>query len=105
RPGSQAVAYRHRPRHHRRRVAGRPPLSAAFSLESLSFLPKPAFEQYQRAQLKREGLSLEPEPGKGLVVRRGAEFVAAYKPPAGGVICASFVGPDRAVLGNAKGLV
>jgi WD40 repeat protein len=104
-PDSKAVAFGNSPGGNESRFEARTALATAFSLESLSFVPKPSLEQFQRAQLKREGLSLDLEPGKGIVVRRGNEVVAAYKPPSGGVICASFVGPDRAVLGNANGLV
>jgi WD40 repeat protein len=101
----KAVAYGNSPGGNDTRFEGRTPLAVAFSLESLAFVQKPSFDQFQRAQLKREGLSLEFEPGKGLLVKRGSEVIAAHRPSRGGVICASFAGPDRAVLGNAFGLV
>jgi WD40 repeat protein len=83
---------------------GGAPVTGAFSLEGLGLLPKkqldavlPEAGEY-RARLAVPGASLEPAGRAALVAREGQAPVRL--PLTTPVYCASFVGPDRAVVGG-----
>jgi WD40 repeat protein len=114
-PDGKTVAFGTEPAPNENRFEGRNPLSTAFSLEKMAFEPKAKtpFETFRRAQLKveatgRDTQTLSFEPKKGILLQSGNKEPRVLPLPGNMppniVICATFVGPDRAAVGTRNGV-